>query len=394
PSSPFPQVQATNVWKQVYNTDIVVDVVAESTATEYLSTAVASGTSPDMIPIGFTTYPLWPARGLTANLEDEKLAGYLDLDNPVFIPEMMEKFRFQGKLMAAVTTQPELDYLVYNKSKFHLAGETTPMEHYKNGNWNWSQFVKTAKAMTSGDDYGFTGWGLFPYQAPYPMLNLNDDGTVSLNLDDTKYMTWMTEVYNFYQREKAGRLDYNLQSWSSNVPQGTDAMVYTTLYGFERLVKVAQELEGDEFGIAPTPIFNPAGETERIWTANVWAYSISSGALCPEAAATYIRLEALVAQQIRAAQYKYGILSEYMDNYLTDDEKQMILDTADEECVVDMIRGIGDCYDIVDSQMVPKIYYNVNDASVQAEIDAVKPLLQAEFDDYNNDLRDREEQQG
>ena len=76
PSNPFHQVQATNVWKEVYGTDIVVDVVAESQQTEYLSTAVASGTSPDIIPANSMTYPLWSAKGLVADIDDPKFAAY------------------------------------------------------------------------------------------------------------------------------------------------------------------------------------------------------------------------------------------------------------------------------------------------------------------------------
>lgn len=385
PSNPFHQVQATNVWKEVYGTDIVVDVVAESQQTEYLSTAVASGTSPDIIPANSMTYPLWSAKGLVADIDDPKFAAYFDLDSDVFDKSLMDKFQFQGHPQWAVTSKPELYYIVYNKTKFYLAGETTPLEHYQNNNWNWTQFVKTAKAMTSGEDYGFNGWALFPYNSVYPMINLNDDGTVALNIDDTKYMSWMTEVYNFYQRDKAGRLDYNLQSWETTFPQGTDAMVITNLGHYERMVKVAKELEGDEFGIAPLPIFDKGGETERIVPASLWGYSISSGAQHPEAAATYIRLETMVSQNIKKAHPGYG----YLDNVLTDEEKQMLEDTSTDKWFIEKILGIGDCYNIIDTKLVPPIYYNVNETSVQSEIDQVKPLLQAEVDDYNNDLRDR-----
>ncbi|MCI9415052.1 MAG: hypothetical protein HFJ79_07770 [Clostridiales bacterium] len=383
--NPQAQVQSTNIWKEVYGTDIVVDVVAESQQTEYLSTAVASGTSPDIIPANSMTFPLWSAKGLVADIDDEKFAAYFDLEDPVYNKELMDQFNFQGHPQWAVTSKPDFTYVIYNKTKFYLAGEKTPMDYYQQGSWTWSQFVKTAKAMTSGEDYGFNGWALFPYNSVYPMINLNDDGTVALNIDDTKYMSWMTEVYNFYQRDKAGRLDYNLQSWETTFPQGTDAMVITNLGHYERMVKVAKELEGDEFGIAPLPIFDKGGETERIVPASLWGYSISSGAQHPEAAATYIRLETMVSQNIKKAHPGYG----YLDNVLTDEEKQMLEDTSTDKWFIEKILGIGDCYNIIDTKLVPPIYYNVNETSVQSEIDQVKPLLQAEVDDYNNDLRDR-----
>ena len=68
----------------------------------------------------------------------------------------------------------------------------------------------------------------------------------------------------------------------------------------------------------------------------------------------------------------------------------MLEDTANDRVIMEMILGMGDCYNILDSKLVPPIYYNANEASVQAEIDAVKPLLQAEIDDYNSDLAERD----
>ena len=78
-----------------------------------------------------------------------------------------------------------------------------------------------------------------------------------------------------------------------------------------------------------------------------------------------------------------------MARQLTDEEKQMLQDTAGDQVVMDMSMGMGDCYNILDTQLVPPIYYNANETSVQAEIDAVRPLLQAEIDDYNSELAER-----
>ena len=384
-NAPQPQVQATNIWKNAYGTDIVVDVVSEAQQTEWLSTAVASGTSPDIIPSNF---PLWSARGLVANVDDEKFAPYLDLDDEElgFDKERMTQYNFQGHPQWAIVEEPQMYYTVYNRTKFEILGEKTPMDYYLDGDkWTWSQFVETAKAMTDADagEYGFTGWMLFPYTAPYPMLTLDaETGQAALQIDNEKYVGWMTDVYNFYQRDQAGRRSYDLQNWRTTFPGGTDAMVFAHLSDYEKIVKMAKELESGEFGIAPYPIYDKGGETERITPASLWGYSISSGALHPEAAATYIRLEILVRNNIKAAHPGRG----YLDTVLTEDEKNMLEKTANDKVIMEMILGIGDCYNILDTQLVPPIYYNANEASVQAEIDAVKPLLQAEIDDYNSEL--------
>ena len=116
-NAPQPQVQATNIWKNAYGTDIVVDVVSEAQQTEWLSTAVASGTSPDIIPSNF---PLWSARGLVANVDDEKFAPYLDLDDEElgFDKERMAQYNFQGHPQWAIVEEPQMYYTVYNRTKF------------------------------------------------------------------------------------------------------------------------------------------------------------------------------------------------------------------------------------------------------------------------------------
>jgi len=234
--------------------------------------------------------------------------------------------------------------------------------------------------MTTDTDYGFTGWGLFPYNGPYPMAKLDEEGKVSLAVDDTKYMRYMTEVYNFYQTDKAARCDWSLQSWDKLFPAGTDAMVFSTKARFQQIVNNARRMDGDEFGIAPVPAFDPTGETVGIADANLWAYSISAASPNPIGAATYIRLETLVS---RNAQSKLAGTTWY-DKNLTEAEKAMMEETKDDPVSIDIIIGIGDCYlGIVDASIVPAMYYVETQESVQAIFDAQEAALQAEFDEFN-----------
>ena len=393
---PQPLVQCTKIWKNAYGTDIAFDVVAESQWTEYLSTAVASGTSPDIIPAENMTFPVWSAKGLVANLDDQRFSNYLDLGDEElgFNQAWMEQYNFQGHPQWAIIQEPAHYYTVYNKTKFENQGQKTPMDYYlDNDSWTWSRFVETAKSMTdvSAGEYGFTGWMLFPYMGPYQMIGLdNETGQATLSIDSGKYVGWITEVYNLYQRDRAARRSYDLQEWRSTFPAGTDAMCFCLLTfdssSYEMVVKVAKELGSDEFGIAPYPIYDMGGETERIVPVHMEGYSISAGALHPEAAAAYIRLETLVRKNILSKHSSLG----YLEKVLTDEEKQMLQDTAGDQVVMDMSMGMGDCYSILDTQLVPPIYYDAHDSSVQAEIDSVKPLLQAEIDDYNSELAERQ----
>ena len=329
-------------------------------------------------------YPRWSAAGLTDSVE--KYADHLGLDEEGLYNRalMNELFLYGGESHAAITTnEVDRNHIVYNKTKFEQAGQSTPLDLWEDGKWNWTTFVKTAKAMTDikNDEYGFTGWGLFPYFAPYPMVSVDDmTGKVSLTVEDNRYMRYMTEVYHLYQADKAARADWSLQNWSSIFPAGTDAMVMTTKAGFKQIKNQAARLNGDEFGIAPVPAFDPTGETVGISSASVWGYSITAAAENPIGAAEYIRLEALVTRNIEKAFEG----NTWYDKNLTDAEKDMLEATADDPVCVDMIRGIGDCYfGIVDAYIVPEIYYTHTKTPVQQIFDKQLSALKAEISDYN-----------
>jgi len=393
PDDPFAQYLSTLIWRDAYAGqagDVTITTISDEQQTDFLATQTASGTAPDIIPCNYDlTYPRWNAAGLTASVE--QYAGHLELDakdptNPekdLYNHQLMDNyFQWGGESHGAITlAEVDKNYLVYNKTKFEQNGQKTPLELWQDGKWNWTQFKKTAKAMTQGDDYGFTGWALFPYFAPYPMAKLDEaTGTVTLAIDTPEYMTWMTEVYNLYQKDGAARRDGTLQSWNTLFPTGTDAMCECTLSGYKRIVESARKIEGDEFGIAPVPAFDPNGDETGIPTATLWAYSIAAAAENPIGAATYIRLETLVSRNVAAA--KKG--TTWYDLNLTEDELAMIDEIADEPVSVEMIRGIGNCYlDIIDGQIVPQIYYDETQSSVQAIFDAQKNALQAEFDEFN-----------
>jgi len=393
PDDPYAQYLATLMWRDVYASqegDVEIITITEDKMTDYVATQTASGTAPDILPANYDlTYPKWSAAGLTESIE--KYAGHLQLDaknpnNPeedLYNHELMDKyFQWGGESHGAITlADVDRNFIVYNKTKFERAGQTDPLTLWEKGEWNWTNFVKTAKAMTNDTDFGFTGWALFPYFAPYPMAALDQEtGKVTLSIDDTKYMRYMTEVYNLYQTEKAARCDYSLQSWSTLFPAGTDAMVQTTAAGYKRIVEAATRMEGDTFGIAPVPVFDPTGETESIATATLWAYSIAAAAENPIGAATYIRLETLVSRNVQATLKG----NTWLDKNLTEAEKAMMEEVKDDPVCVEMIRGIGDCYlGIVDAQIVPAMYYVATQESVQAIFDSQKSALQAQFDEFN-----------
>ncbi len=390
PSDPFAQYQATLIWRNAYpGGDVSITTITEEQMTEYLATQTASGTAPDIIPCNRTTYPQWNAAGLTASMEQYR--DYLQLDamdptdpqRPLYNRDLMEQlYQWGGEIHGLVTLdEPDRQYIVFNKTKFENAGVKNPLEQWQDGEWTWTNFVKTAKALTSDEDFGFTGWGLFPYLAPYPMARINEEGKAELTIDEPNYMRYMTEVYNFYQVEGAGRnTNDDLQKWGTLFPAGTDAMVMTSLSRYQSIKTQAAKIQGDEFGVAPIFVFDPTGEEKPIFPVETWAYSISSASKNPVGAAAYIRLETLVSRNI--AKSLEG--QTWFDQNLTDEEKAMIEETKDDPILNEIILGIGNCYlGIIDAYIVPEIYYGETQNTVQAIFDAQKSALQAQFDEFN-----------
>lgn len=396
-ADPYAQYHATLMWRKVYadqGGDVKIVTITENNQTDYVATGTASGNAPDIIPANYDlTYPRWNAAGLTASVE--KYADYLGLydkdpnepDKDLYNQELMNTyFQWGNESHGAITLDDVTrNYIVYNKSKFELAGETTPLEHWQNGNWTWTQFVETAKNMTSGDDFGFTGWALFPYFAPYAMCTIDPTTSqATLHIDDPNFVLYMTEVYNLYQVDGAARRDYALQNWATLFPYGTDAMVQTTEAGYKSIVEKAKKVQGDTFGIAPVPAFDPAGETVGIPTATLWAYSISAASDNPEGAATYIRLETLVSRNVgRALEGKT-----WFDLNYTEDEKAMIAEIEKLPVCMETIRGLGKCYDIIDTSIVPPLYYQETQDSVKSVFDANRNMLENEFAEFNQDVAD------
>lgn len=384
--NPFHQYEATMAWRETFpGGDVTINTVQLNEHTTVLAAQVAGGESTDIIPGNNGTYPLWPSKGLTADMN--VYASFLDLYNAdIYDQGLMAQYVWQGQqAWAVMTSAPGRMYLAYNQKKFDDAGEKSPMEYYQEGKWNWTQFVKTAKAMTTEGSYGFTGWGLSISGSLYPMITLNDDGTAQLHIKDPDYIRYTTELYNFFQKENAARTDWDLQNWATLLPMNTDVMAFSNLSTFEKMVRTAERKgTGAEMRLAPLPVFDPNNEETPVIPVDTWGYCISAAARNGIGAAEYIRLEALVMLSIEAEDEAEGT---YLDAYLTDDEKALIewVDTL--PTAVDHTSGMGDCWNIIDQNFSYDFYYSTVDRSMQAMLDSIEPLLAAEVDAYNESLK-------
>lgn len=71
----------------------------------------------------------------------------LDLEDPIYDIEFMNEFKYNGQYYGAMfknSSDAQMYLLYFNKEMFERYDITTPIEHYKNGTWDWNQLRDTA----------------------------------------------------------------------------------------------------------------------------------------------------------------------------------------------------------------------------------------------------------
>ncbi|NLN81061.1 MAG: extracellular solute-binding protein [Clostridiales bacterium] len=367
------------VWEETTGGQAVVEVVAETEQHQYIASAVASGIAPDIIPAIASTYPSWQMTNFTKFFDDADIKDHIELSNTdLWDFPASDEYKWNGHyswLIPKKTRDPLV--IVYNKAKFDLAGEKTPMEYYKEGKWTWTQFKKTARSMTDvkKNEYGYTGFFL-KHSYYLPIKRDVKSGDFYVDWNDTRWSKWQTELFDFYQTLPLGpRRDYNSDNYKTLFPGGSDAMTSCYLSDFAAMYAISKESGGDELRIAPIYVLDVLGDKEIIPKEKVWGYCICAAAVNPVGAAEYIRLEALIAKNIEKEQPEFGAL----DSYLTEDEKKALRYTnelLDKRQIdpKDKIYGIGGSSVIND--FLNEVVYGEATKTFQTVIESCKPEIE------------------
>lgn len=133
-----------------YGCKVETSVVAWNDFKNQFLAMVAAGTVPDTVGIPDETYLKWVSKGLLQPIDD-----YVNINDAVWSKEIWDAFSWKGKhygIGGANGVTPM--FCIYNASLFKAKGVKTPMEYYKENNWNFDTFKKTAIAMTYGDVVG------------------------------------------------------------------------------------------------------------------------------------------------------------------------------------------------------------------------------------------------
>lgn len=378
--SPNESYHAMETWKATYGEEIELKVSPWDDFTSYLSTMAASGNTPDVVYGGTVWFPNWPAKGLVQPLE--KYDEYLKLSDDIWRNEITDQFKWDGKQYVVYGKNPEWFYICYNKTKFEQAGETTPLEHWKNGKWNWTQFVNTAKNMTdaANNEYGYAGWNLGFNKCIYPIISVDGNKIVN-NVTSQKIVRWFTEI-NAFHKTGAVRTDNENANFLKRFPAGHDAMISISPEEYIRMRVQLDVTGGDEFELAPFPVFDPNGETQPLTTANIYGHSISANAANPEGAAAFIRLYYDITNNISDSFGDLGLFG----TYLSDDEKAAIKEANKAPLTVNYVAGMGNAVKLFNDTARGTIYSATKEGSVASLLDSYKPLLDAEIKNFEGSI--------
>lgn len=371
--------QTWKAWEDTFGVKVNVEVVPWDNFTTHLTTSAASGEMPDVVYGGTTWFPSWPALGLVQPIDE-----YLDLNEDKWNMEIMDQLKWDGKYYVAYAQVPEYFYICYNKTKFDLAGEKTPLEHWQDGTWNWTQFAKTAKNMTnaSKNEYGYTGWNLSFNKCVYSLVDISEDGKIESLVATPKIKRWFSSVYDLYH-SGAARNDNEKSNFLTTFPAGKDAMIHISQEEYIRMQKMLSITGGDEFGVAPAPIFDPNEETETKMATNIYGFSISSQAKNPEGAAALINLYYEIHNKIENS---FGDLGQF-GKYLTDEEQVAIKEANKSVPELNFVLGFGNAQSLWNLYCADTIYSKTKEGSVSSLLDSFNSVLNAELKEFSGGIK-------
>lgn len=130
--------------------------------TGYISkilTRIAGGAAPDIIATEADYFVTFATKGVLEDLNPYVRADPKGFDKSDFFPQIIDRFTYQGKLLAIPRDIAPFACVFYNKKVFDAAGLP-----YPDDGWTWSDLLRCARELTKKDDagritqYGFYTW--------------------------------------------------------------------------------------------------------------------------------------------------------------------------------------------------------------------------------------------
>lgn len=216
----------------------------------------AGGTPPDVFLLNYRRYANFAAGGQLEPL-DAYVARSRVINLADFYPQAVAPFRWQNSLLGIPQNISSL-VVYYNKNLFDQAGVP-----YPKANWNWDEFVASAKALTKDtdgdgttDQYGMGTDAIMFRVAPFIWMNGGDivdnpSAPRKLTLDSPAAREALVRFVDLQLKHRVvpTQVEEKAEASISRFLRGATAMYFDS----RRVVPAFRTITGFDWDIAPLP---------------------------------------------------------------------------------------------------------------------------------------------
>lgn len=194
-------------YKKYYGGTVTYKYIAYAdNQTQYLID-YAAGEMPDLVMIDYRKWPKVGNRQIAYNTDELKNLGVLGLDHPELkkYSSLSDNYNYKGKDYAFTVSYASPCMMGVNLDLFDKYSVKSPVEYYKDGNWNMDTFVECIKniSRTTTDGtkiYGVTAWNLgwFITADDNSLVSWDKDWKLKTNLKDSGVMATLQSIKNWH----------------------------------------------------------------------------------------------------------------------------------------------------------------------------------------------------
>ena len=220
-----------------------------------LLAAMASGDKPDMISVS-NKFPAMSSYGLTAALTD---AEYNELAKHMSTTQFLDLMKYNGSVHGVLLPWTGFFQIHVNVDLCDRYGIKSPIEYFKEGNWNWDTMKTWFEEVTKDTDgdgamNSVAARGDFMVQGIIPTWITDEKGNLLIDIFDKSWAYDYAEFRYNYQFQKgcvvAGAQSTTVMAGNPLVAcQLTDCEIYNPLSIFKYLSN------GDALQAVPVPLY-------------------------------------------------------------------------------------------------------------------------------------------
>lgn len=154
----------------------------------------SNGDAPDIIPLSYRRWPKAGNRQVVYNIDELKELGVVGLDHPELTryEDVAARFRVNDKYYSPGIYYTTPAICAVNVDLFDKYKVKSPIEYYKEGNWNLDTYMQCCKELSRTDESGKIYGGVWRDHTYY--LVANDARLVRWNDDYSKLVLTMKET--------------------------------------------------------------------------------------------------------------------------------------------------------------------------------------------------------